>query len=55
MKVARMEFDQENRGWTLYAYDRNERSLFYPELRPNAALEEVIEEIDDDPTCIFWG
>lgn len=55
MKIARIDFDQESRGWTLWAYDRNERSLFYFELHPKASLDEVIQEIDDDPTCIFWG
>lgn len=55
MKIARIDFDQASRGWTLWAYDRNERSLFYPELEPNVSLDAVIQEIDEDPTCIFWG
>lgn len=25
------------------------------DLHPNATLDEVIHEIDDDPTGIFWG
>lgn len=29
--------------------------ILYPELRPNTTLEEVIKEVDDDPTCIFRG
>ncbi len=55
MKIARMDFDRESRGWTLWAYDRNDRPRDYIDLHPNATLDEVIDEIDDDPTGIFWG
>ena len=48
----RPEFDGESRGWTLWAYDRPRD---YIDLHPNATLDEVIDEIDDDPTGIFWG
>ncbi len=55
MKIARMDFDPESRGWTLWAYDRNDRPRFYMDVRPNAPLDEVLQEIDEDPTSIFWG
>jgi len=61
MKVARMDFDAETKGWTLWAYDRNSKPLYYPNLHPDvsvrstASLDEVIAEIDNDPTCIFFG
>lgn len=61
MKIARMDFDSESKGWTLWAYDRNDKPLYYPTLDPdislpaNASLDAVISEIDNDPTCIFFG
>ncbi len=55
MKIARIDFDRESHGWTLWAYDRNDRPRDYIDLHPNATLDEVIDEIDDDPTGIFWG
>jgi hypothetical protein len=55
MKIARMDFDAESKGWTLRAYDRNDRPFVYSELRPRSSLETVLQEIDEDPTCIFWG
>lgn len=53
MKIARIDFDPESRGWTLWAYDRNDRPRFYIDLRSNVSLDEVIAEIDEDPTGIF--
>jgi len=55
MKIARMDFNEETKGWTLWAYDKNEKPLPYLELERDVSLEMVIEEIDNDPTCIFWG
>jgi hypothetical protein len=54
-KVARMDFNKNTKGWTLFAYDRNEKSLWYPDLDNDVSFEAVLEEIDEDPTCIFWG
>jgi len=55
MKIARMDFDEASRGWTLWAYDRNDRPLFYIDLDANVSLDDVLSEIDTDPTGIFWG
>jgi hypothetical protein len=41
--------------WTLYARDRNDRRLEYPFIEPARDLAPLLRELDDDPTCIFWG
>ena len=50
-----MDFTKETKGWTLFAYDRNEKPIDYPHLESDVSLEEVIAAIDKDPTGIFWG
>ncbi len=40
---------------TLYARDRNDRRLHYPYLDPALSVKPLLVELDDDPTCIFWG
>ena len=41
--------------WTLYCTDRNSRWHLYWEYKPAKNLDELLEEIDEDPTGIFWG
>ena len=43
------------RLWTLYARDRNDRRLEYPFIEPVRDLAPLLRELDNDPTCIFWG
>jgi hypothetical protein len=52
--VANLRFESRTERWTLYWPDRNDRWRRYGDLEP-ASIERVLEEIDDDPTCIFWG
>ena len=35
--------------------DRNDRFQRYWECGPSAYVTDLLEEIDNDPTCIFWG
>ena len=55
MKIAQIRYEPETGLWRLYCADRNGRWHFYDDLEPTTQLEEVIDEIDDDPTCIFFG
>ena len=41
--------------WTLYWADRNSRWHRYDDLEPTTNLDDVLTEINEDPTCIFWG
>jgi hypothetical protein len=52
--VAQLRFESDAKLWALYWPDRNERWRRYDGLEP-ASVGRVLEEIDDDPTCIFWG
>ena len=40
--------------WTLHWRDRNEKWFAYNDLFSGTAAE-LLAEIEEDPTCIFWG
>jgi hypothetical protein len=53
--VAQFRYDEESIMWSLYCSDRNSKWHRYENLPPVKNLERVLEEIDSDPTGIFWG
>ncbi len=53
--VAQFRFDPSNGEWTLYCADRNSRWHVYYDLEPNTDFEVLLQEVDEDPTGIFWG
>ncbi len=55
MKVAQFRFDDESLNWNLYCCDRNQKWHKYQGLSPSSRFEDLIDEVDDDPTGIFWG
>ena len=54
-KVAQFRFDEESLHWSLYCSDRNGKWHEYGPLTPKNDLEDLIIEVDEDPTGIFWG
>ncbi len=56
LKIALFEFDGKARSWRLYCYDRNSRRRAYLEGSDESPqLENLLQEVDADPTGIFWG
>ncbi|MGD9530306.1 MAG: DUF3024 domain-containing protein [Dehalococcoidia bacterium] len=53
--VARLRYTAVDRSWTLYWRDRNLRFHLYDRVVPSRRVEALLDEIDDDPTGIFWG
>jgi Protein of unknown function (DUF3024) len=53
--VAQLRYDPGDHHWRLYYADRNDRWHYYEMSNPTTDLEELIAEIDDDPTGIFRG
>jgi hypothetical protein len=51
--VAQFRFD--NQKWTLHCMDRNSRWHLYDLLDPSADFDDLLKELDRDPTGIFWG
>jgi hypothetical protein len=46
---------EDDRRWSLYWRDRNLRFHAYDLVSPTASIEELLAEVDRDPTAIFWG
>ena len=55
MKIAQLRFNPAQASWDLYWADRNSRWHRYDDLDATTVLDEVLAEIDEDPTCIFFG
>lgn len=53
--VAQFAFDAKTRVWALYCYDRNGKRRPYGNCKPGSNIEDLIAEVDADPTGIFWG
>ena len=54
-EVARMKYDAESERWTLYWFDRNSKAHRYEQLEPYRPIQRLLDEIEKDPTAIFWG
>jgi Protein of unknown function (DUF3024) len=53
--VAQLRYDLGDHHCRLYRADRNSCSHYYDMVEPMPRLDELINEIDDDPTGIFCG
>ncbi len=52
--VAQLRYDVNAQHWTLYCADRNSRWHLYDLIDPGTVVE-LLTEIEEDPTGIFWG
>ena len=55
MAIAQIRYDNETGRWTLYCADRNDKWHEYMNIEPTKYIEEILKEINEDPTGIFWG
>ena len=53
--IARLRYVKTTGVWSLYWRDRNLRFHAYDRVPPTASVEELLTELDRDPTAIFWG
>lgn len=53
-ETAQLRYDPASHDWTLYWADRNSRWHRYDDIDPGTT-DQLLNEINDDPTCIFWG
>lgn len=51
MPIAQFEYSAATKKWSLYGYDRNEKRVPISK----GSLEGMIQELDIDRTCLFWG
>lgn len=53
--IARLRYTKATRLWSLCWHDRHLRCHLYDRLAPSPRIDELLHEIDRDPTAIFWG
>jgi Protein of unknown function (DUF3024) len=55
LPVARLRYTQTTGTWTPYWRDRNLSFHRYDQIEPSPDIGNLLDEIDRDPTAIFWG
>jgi hypothetical protein len=55
LPIAQLRSDTAAGTWTLYWADRNRRWHRYDQLDPTPQLDDLLKEIDEDPSSMFWG
>ncbi|WP_410789264.1 DUF3024 domain-containing protein [Kribbella sp. C-35] len=53
--IARLRYNATDKSWTLYWADQHQRFHTYDRLPPSQGIEDLLTEIERDPTNIFWG
>lgn len=53
--ICRFRYTKSRNEWSLYWRDRNLAFHLYDLAQPTPYINELIEEVERDPTCIFWG
>ena len=52
---ARLGYSSGTGDWTLYWFDRNSKVRRYPDFETSKAIQDLLDEIENDSWCIFWG
>jgi hypothetical protein len=55
ISMAQFRFNPRDTKWSLYCADRNSRWHLYGLLPPSADFDDLLKEVDRDPTGIFFG
>ena len=51
MPIAQFEYNLTTKMWSLYGYNSNDRRIAISE----GGLENLLQEVNNDSTGIFWG
>ena len=53
--ICRFRYTKVRGEWALFWSDRNLRFREYDLVEPTPSIEQLIAEVERDPTSIFWG
>ena len=53
--IARLRYTKTTGPWEIYWRDRHLKFHRYDRAEPSPEVPELLEEIERDPTAIFWG
>lgn len=54
-KIAQFRFSTEDNKWSLYWWRHTGKWYKYEEVQPSNDLQELVNEVDEDPIALFWG
>ena len=54
-KVAQFRYNTNKKTWSLFWSDRKERWHMHDEINPTRNIDDLLDEVDDDPDSLFWG
>jgi DUF3024 family protein len=54
-KIAQPRYDNGSAQWALFWRNRTERWFLHADVPPSRDAGTLLDEIDRDPTGIFWG
>ena len=55
LEVAKFRYYVNRGEWVLSWADRNVKWHRYDLIPPSRIFEDLLDEVERDPTCIFWG
>ena len=55
MPIARLKYTKTTGLWSLYWRDQHAAFHLYPQADPSAAIADLLDEVERDPTALFWG
>jgi len=53
--IAQFRYDKKDKKWTLYCMPRSERWELYLDSDPTKNFDNLLQEVEEDGTGIFWG
>jgi len=53
--VSKFEYDAKTTMWTLYCRDQYSHWHKYDVFEPSLDFDDLLQEVEEDPTGIFWG
>lgn len=53
--VVRFLFNDDTKKWDMHYFDSEQECWPYINVDSNANLDELLKEVDRDPTGVFWG
>jgi hypothetical protein len=53
--IGRFRYTKSRREWSLYWRDRNQKFHAYDLAGPTPHIDDLVTEVEHDPTGIFWG
>ena len=55
MPIAQIRYDRQKGHFSLYCADCNDKWHRYDPFESTTDIDAILQEIDEDPTGIFWG